>query len=187
LKRLVIFPATLLFAFTLYGQGVTIHGKILVEKTTELGPSTVLVKEENKCIATASVDRGYTFQIKVDDLKTSTSSVRADLFITGIGMDTSFIKSITLINNSAINCDLEFPNLHNKNVLGEVTCPKCGKTDKILHIVWGRERYDNPEVIPTRHINKSDTTYTSKDFVISTSERGRFSPSWYCKRCNIKF
>ncbi len=60
-----------------------------------------------------------------------------DLLITGVGLDTSFIKSIVLIKNSAVNCDLVFPNPYNKNVLGDVTCPKCGKTNMTIPIVYG--------------------------------------------------
>jgi len=167
--RLPLVTCFLFFFFhasSAYSQGVVINGKVLAK----VGPVTVLVKKDNKLIATATVDDASKFQIKIEDLKTTASNIRVDLFITGIGMDTSYAKSIVLIKNSTVNCDLEFPNPHNKNVLGDVTCPKCGKTNMTIPIVY------QPFV-----------GIRNNQMGAGTDVESKFSPEWYCKRCNIKF
>ena len=176
----------LLFAFTLYGQGVTVSGKINVtpyEKRKDFWFSTVLIVKDAKVIASADVDTSCRFKVNMNGVATTGDNMHADIYVAAVGNDTLYIKPIALIPNSTINCDIELPNKYNKNVLGDVICPRCNKTENIVPIRRGWTQ------LVERHIKNGDTTFTpsSKDYFISGDTGNEFEAYWYCKRCNIKF
>lgn len=181
-----MFLLPLLFAFTLYGQGVTVSGKINVTpqaKSNQFWFSTILIVQGTKIIASAVVDTSCRFKVNINGVKAREDNMHADIYIAAIGNDTLYIKPIALIPNSIINCDIELPNKYNKNVLGDVICPRCNKTDYVVPIRRGWTQ------VKERHIKNRDTTFTpsSKEHFISGDVGNEFEALWYCKKCSIKF
>ena len=158
---------------SLFAQGVIISGKVNVtpkKDSRKLWFGTILIKQDTEIIASGMVDTNYNYQVKIKDLKASSSVVKANIFITAQGIDTQFIKSLVLIKTSMVICNFNFPNSYEKNVLGEVICPKCGKEDKTIPIEY------------TSRVGIYKNKYGA-----GTNVKSGFSPDWYCTRCGIKF
>src|ERR1017187_4923586 len=90
------------------------------------------VKADNKIIAQTELDKNghYDLTFIYDNMKDY------DFFITGIGIDETFIESVIAFNGDKFNEDIKFPRIYNKKH-GKIICPKCNKTDKVYPIIYG--------------------------------------------------
>jgi len=105
-----------------------------------------------------------------------------DFFCTGAGIDSIFLKSFVSFESDEPDITFYFPAKRSTNKLGQITCPKCVKADKVYRTVYG-------DGIPfKRIITNGDTVYTpiyKGKYNAGTCVDG--VAKYYCGRDKIKF
>ncbi len=140
---------------------------------------TIFIKADNKVIASDNVDKEGHYKINF----IAGNETSFDLYVTGFGMDTLFIKSFTGFDSDNVTFDISFP-ISYKKTIGQITCPKCNKATKVYKIIYG----DAPKYKIL--ITKSDTIYSpivNNKYYAGTCLKSLISPEWYCDRDKISF
>jgi hypothetical protein len=154
---------------------VVFQGKLLAGEGKAKDPWMkffAIIKANNQILITTPIDAfgRFNFTFSIAQHKTF------DLFVTGLQVDTCFIKSFTAFDNDTVVHNFRFPDLdRRKNSNGKVVCPKCGKMDKVCSIIFSEY---NPFAANV------DTTACK---IINNKYYTMNSPNWYCNRDNIKF
>ncbi|MDQ6758191.1 MAG: hypothetical protein M3004_14810 [Bacteroidota bacterium] len=112
----------------------------------------IIVKGDNKILATTFADRQGNFEITF----TPNKEKSFDFFVFGVAVDTLLIGSVRTFESDTPEMTFYIPALRKKNFLGQMLCPKCNKADKVYKI-----RYGDGLPMATRHVSENgDITYS---------------------------
>ena len=104
-----------------------------------------------------------------------------DVFVSGLYVDTMYLRSYSSFSSDNIPLDIEIPIKYTKDASGNVICPKCHSSANILPVTYGTKRHFR------RIIKNCDTTVVQVDHVIANPMHTDLRPYWYCTKCNIQF
>lgn len=139
----------------------------------------IVCKQNGKVIYKIHVDQHGDFELARDTAVLK----NIELYYTGVGLDTLFLSSLKRLNVKQKVEVVAVPCIIKRNLLGQVICPKCNKTNLVYKAVYG-------DGLPARRIinTNGDTTYTA-------IYKGRYHMAscinsgarYYCERDKIKF
>lgn len=139
----------------------------------------VMVKADGKIMDTACPDANGQFDLSfvVGEEKSF------DFFCYGLGVDTILVASLKEFESDVLEMTFNVPAKRKTNMLGQVLCPKCNRTDRVFEIAYGDGLSAKMEVSKS-----GDTTYThlmNGKYISGGCEGG--IARHYCNRDKVKF
>jgi hypothetical protein len=141
---------------------------------------TVIVKGDNKVLASAFADRQGLFEV----VFTPGKEKYFDFFVFGVGIDTMLVGSVTAFASDTPEMIFYIPAVRKKNFLGQTLCLKCNKADRVYKIIYGDGLPMATQIIS----ETGDTTYSSivnGHYNAGTCIVG--VASYYCDRDKLRF
>jgi hypothetical protein len=171
---IVILIGYLSFGFFI-PQYCQIDGHIKGEFVTS--PSWIILKGDNHKLDSCIVIGGsFHFNSSFENIKV------LDLYYVGLGTDPILIKSIRKPKNDHLVFDFQLPIEPSRNILMQVLCPKCHKTNKVYKI-----RHSDAPVVTRIVDQKGNIAYSPiyKGYFMAGCIGG--AERFYCSRDKIMF
>jgi len=179
---LVIF---ILLSFKSSIETVYVFGKLYPKKSeTKLSGLKIFIKNNDQIISETTTDSFGNFKL-IMDLK---EEKEWNIFCSGIGNDTLFLKRITEINNDTLNLKISIPIKYKRKLFGKIICPICKKTDSVFKMFYINT---NPRTLTNGKMIKTD-----KGEMLQLPKKEKFKQEKYipieiskysCERDNIHF
>jgi len=164
---------------------VYVFGELNPKKTkTDISGLKIFIKNKDEIIAETITDSFGKFKLKINPKEEK----GFNLFCSGIGNDTMFLKRITNFKNDSIHLKVSIPIKYKRKFLGKVACPICKKTDSVFKIVYINT---NPRSLTNGKIIK-----TNNGELLQLPKKEKFKQEKYipkelskynCVRDNISF
>ena len=189
MRRLIFIPILLITFFTttsFLSVDVDLSGKIYsdnIEINKQLIGLQLFVKYKGEIVAETNTDKEGHYEMSINVSLSNGLTNTYDFYITGIGIDTSFIKAITQFDGEEMKWDIKLPNAYKKKH-GQTICPKCEKSDKIYPVVYGMKQKSQINIVNGDTISSN---IVDKKYYAGTCISNSLSPKWYCDRDKVKF
>ena len=181
----ILFAIFILFSFKNSIETVYIFGELNPKKAeTDISGLKIFIKNNDKIIAETITDSFGKFKLKINPKEEK----GFNLFCSGIGNDTLFLKRITDFKNDSLHLKLSIPIKHKRKFLGKVICPICKSSDSVYKMVYINT---NPRTITNAEIIK-----TKNGELLKLPKKEKFKQEKYipkelskytCVRDNINF
>jgi hypothetical protein len=159
---------------------VVLRGQLIAwdkESPKQFVGLTAIIKGDGQFLTQTTIDTSGQFILTFPTSQYKTF----DVFVTGIGIDTSFIETFTAFKTDTISDKFIFPKMLEFQIF---RCPRCKHGDKAYDIVYGDKQKITMKVV------KGDTIYSNivdRKYYAGTCVQSKLSPHFYCDRCKIKW
>lgn len=140
---------------------------------------SIFVKGDNKVLAKTFTDDKGNFELTF----TPDKEKSFDFFCYGVGVDTLLVGSATKFESDTPELTFYLPALRKKNALGQVTCPKCKKADKVYKIIYGDgipDHFDDEATSRDPNSSIIDGQYYKGTCIVGVAK-------FFCDRDKIEF
>jgi hypothetical protein len=141
----------------------------------------VVAKKGNKTLAVGHelLDTTGVYSLNINGAPTEQNPV--NIFISGLYVDTMYVRSYSSFSGSNIPLDIEIPTKYKLDDAGNAICPICNSSANILPVKYGTHKHIK------RIIHNGDTTYVPLEHLIPSAMQTALRPYWYCQKCKIQF
>jgi len=150
------------------------------EKTRFL---SLFLKFNGRVIAEDITDSTGHYDFSFNEQILSNEKGSFEVYMTGIGMDTSLLKANLIPVSEETTLDLIIP-VKPRRKFGKVVCPKCGKSGRVYPISYGLKQLVVRENHPEDTLNSKIVRGKYYD---GGCVSGLLSPHWYCDKDKVKF